>query len=909
MLNIIQNTIGAIRRVGESVVRAGLKMWLPFTKAEPLGKDLIVDGDFPENTTAWSFSGGATLEENGAKISNEASSGSDIAVAIQVLPLTVSQLTGKVFELTYDVIATNGETLAIQQSSNVLLDTATVGVNRKVTFTWDFGFNDIRIKRHTAGVITNVTIDNVSLKELTQETPDISGNDNNAILKTGKCLTFTGNDSVQTAFPSSKDIKTIAFWIYPTHSSTDEVVFYFGDAAGGDKYIDLDHLVMESDANNNINFDVYIDGVLRGETNYGGNNPTLTINQWQRVVLTTDTAINTTNDKFYIAHKENGAFGRFNMSDLQIYGAEFTADDIAYDYANPQKLVTDNASSNVTLNDLHAWWHMSEGDGTIAFDSAPLIGKEFFSNYNFSQGLDTWEKVGATSENVLSLLNGNLVYTPLNSDYTFNKFKNTTAIYEANKTYRIEYKIIENTGLSNLKYFHGNGYSDAPFSVGTHIINFTTGSVSTTELYFWNTTPSSTQSITFEYISAKEVFNIDGETYDGSSLGANYDDAQERIPQLGMMNWSKGSNLLEYSEDFSQYYKGINTTLTANFSTSPDGTNTATRLQTTASSNTYLSLAASTNIGESYTLSLYVKNNGGQSLDIGYGTSLNTGVEAGQLIINPTNEWVRYSSVFTSTANTNYFFIDNVNNSQAIDCLIWGFQLEESSSATAYRRTDGTAVTDATLISCATDSQKDILGNAVRVKGSGFNLDGTGYAEVLDSNDFDIQLNDAFSMDGWVKWNYVYEGGSSLNTIYSNGLTSTSVNNFSINSRVLGDGTKVMNAWVYGRQINSTTTYTEGEWVYFALTRAAGGGNDTCTLYTSKIDSNGDWVVTSEGTISNSESNGSIGNTGNKTIGWDGTNGDRHYTERIDDIKFYNIELSSDEIEQNFNATKSGHNN
>ena len=37
MLNIIQNTIGAIRRVGESVVRAGLKMWLPFTKAEPFG--------------------------------------------------------------------------------------------------------------------------------------------------------------------------------------------------------------------------------------------------------------------------------------------------------------------------------------------------------------------------------------------------------------------------------------------------------------------------------------------------------------------------------------------------------------------------------------------------------------------------------------------------------------------------------------------------------------------------------------------------------------------------------------------------------------------------------------------------------------------------------------------------------
>ena len=57
MLNIIQNTIGAIRRVGESVVRAGLKMWLPFTKAEPLGEELVVNGDFATDSdwteSAW----------------------------------------------------------------------------------------------------------------------------------------------------------------------------------------------------------------------------------------------------------------------------------------------------------------------------------------------------------------------------------------------------------------------------------------------------------------------------------------------------------------------------------------------------------------------------------------------------------------------------------------------------------------------------------------------------------------------------------------------------------------------------------------------------------------------------------------------------------------------------------------
>lgn len=129
-------------------------------------RELLKDGSFPPNTTAWTFGGGATLEANGAKISNESSGGVDIANIQQVLPFSVSELTGRTFELTYDVVATNGEVLAIQQSNNILLDTTTVGVNKKVIFNWDFGFNDVRIKRHASGLITDVTIDNVFLKEL-----------------------------------------------------------------------------------------------------------------------------------------------------------------------------------------------------------------------------------------------------------------------------------------------------------------------------------------------------------------------------------------------------------------------------------------------------------------------------------------------------------------------------------------------------------------------------------------------------------------------------------------------------------------------------------------------------------------------------------------------------------------------
>ena len=743
MLNIIQNTIGAFRRIGESVVRAGLKMWLPFTKA--------------------------------------------------------------------DVGATN------------------------------------------------------------QTTPDISGNDNNAILKTGKCLTFTGNDSVQTAFPSSKDIKTIAFWIYPTHSSTDEVVFYFGDAAGGDKYIDLDHLVMESDANNNINFDVYIDGVLRGETNYGGNNPTLTINQWQRVVLTTDTAINTTNDKFYIAHRENGAFGRFNMSDLQIYGAEFTADDIAYDYANPQKLVTDNASSNVTLNDLHAWWHMSEGDGTIAFDSAPLLGVDVVPNGDFStDNISAISGAGTRSveNNKLKIQEDGLGY----SQCIYYGLLDTAKIYKVTFDFTI------GTG-SYIIY----DTIDGPQSLTDGSGSYTAYLTNTARLYIGSNGAGDVWYL--DNITAKEVYNIDGETYDGSSLGATYDDAQERIPQLGMMNWSKGSNVLTNSNVFGSspwQYSGIS--LSGGYE-APDGTLTAYKVAKTqgTTSGILYDDTVSTNAG--VIRSIWAKTVSGTGTIHLTSHNLNT-----NSLVTVTNEWQRFSIPSGVHVAYNFYAVDFRGSSTLTEVIIWGAQEEVNvgDSLSAFRKTDGTAVTDATLISCATDSQKDILGNAVRVKGSGFNLDGTGYGEVPHTTNFDFGTGD-FSVSAWAKFSYTAKG-SSFNAIYTNGGQVDATNTFALMSVNPNKIAVLVNT----TSSISTSMFNNGEWVHIVATRNSG----TISLY---INGN----KTPEDTNTNSDS---VTSSQNPRIGYDGNNA-RFYENVIDDVQVYNRYLTPDEIEQNYNATKSGHNN
>ena len=874
MLNIIQNTIGAIRRVGESVVRAGLKMWLPFTTADHLGREVVSDNSF-NDTNEW-------IKESGWTVSNGLATRTNVGTysALQQHCL----VSGTTYQVTIVIDSiTSGELFGVRLGTNYIIrDKSSANTYQGIAVA-NSTLLSIMGEPNFAG-----TISSISIKEATQISTDISGNDNNAILKTGKALVFSGNDSVETSFSSSKTIKTIAFWIYPTHSASFETLFNLGITnipvyPLGDRVIQLNHLTISNKANYPLNFDVYIDGVYRGETTYNGDNPTLSLNQWQRVVFVNSSGTSTLNDTFDIAYTGSGSHGRFKMSDLQIYGAEFTTDDIAYDYANPQKLVTDNASSNVTLNDLHAWWHMSEGDGTIAFDSAPLIGKELVTNGDFATDSDWVTEIG------WSISDGKAIALNVpNTERLQQSISGYTPV--VGNTYRYSFDI------SNVNGFY------TVWAFGTTILNsvntqgFVTGTFIATStnvgFYIAGATSSGLISATIDNVSIKEVYNIDGETYDGSSLGATYDDAQERIPQLGMMNWSKGSNLIEYSEDFSEWTQYGSPTIVQNI-ISPDGILTGTQL-TRGSNSTPLRFRNITTLNQEYTFSVYAKKG---SADI---MRLDIGDEA-YTTFTLTDEWQRFA--VTSTPTT-YNHVDiGFVGSEIGDIYIWGAQLEKGTTASAYRRTNGTAVTDATLISCATDSQKDILGNVVRVKGSGFNLDGTGYGEVLDDNVFDVGVNEAFSICGWAKWKYVLQNSSTLNVIFSNGLTATGINSFSISAR-LEAGNNISNAFIGGTALNGSTTYTQGEWFYFALTREVTTGS--CKLYTSRIDSNGQWVVALDGTATNTNS---LTNSGNKTIGWDGTTNDRRYHERIDDIKFYDRELSLTEIQQNFNATKSGHNN
>ena len=213
-----------------------------------------------------------------------------------------------------------------------------------------------------------------------QYVDDASTNSNKAELLTGKALDFNGSTEYvnTTGFEMAGTSATFAFWIYPKDTSYQFVM-------------DLDGTVRT------------ILGLFNGGSgqvfaffNFGFKQFGTPIqNQWQRVVF----RVNATTVECYVDGVKSGSTlaltssinlstvgnsvigGRFDttdadnrfdgsLSDFQIYNAYWSTDDIAFDYANPQNLVTDRSGTSIVLSNLKAYWAMSEGAGSVAYDSS-----------------------------------------------------------------------------------------------------------------------------------------------------------------------------------------------------------------------------------------------------------------------------------------------------------------------------------------------------------------------------------------------------------------------------------------------------------------------------------------------------------------------------------------------------------
>ena len=120
-----------------------------------------------------------------------------------------------------------------------------------------------------------------------------------------------------------------------------------------------------------------------------------------------------------------------------------------------------------------------------------------------------------------------------------------------------------------------------------------------------------------------------------------------------------------------------NPTLTANYTIAPDGTLTATRLQTSVTGTNYSLIGFPTTASDGsgggyYTASVYVKSNTGSSQEIAfYGQSSSPNNRT------VTTEWSRIQFTGQRLANTKYAYLGTINaTDDDIDISVWGAQIE-----------------------------------------------------------------------------------------------------------------------------------------------------------------------------------------------------------------------------------------
>jgi len=617
---------------------------------------------------------------------------------------------------------------------------------------------------------------------------DESTNTNNAKLFTGKALSFDGvNDYV--SIPLITGVETISMWVNGSTNS-DSVL----GTVGWSPY---------------FNFNFGNNGTVYGSAgNFTFPNiPTAT---WLRLVITRDSTglhkaylnglkstVELTSswglDFKFIGARNYGTVWNGELSDVQFYDSVWSQSDVDFDYANPNHLVIDNVgNTTITKANLVGYWALSEGSGSIAYDSS------------------------------------------------------------------------------------GGGNN-------------------------------------------------------GTINGATFDDKQPTIPQLGMMDWSKPmlfsfSNIGDYISLGTGYDYGSTTTISmfvsadtltsryegifgSKFNTNGEfiilkqgttglmvGVNTCyVVIPNVLVNNTMQFISVVYNPSESGNDRIKVYVDGGSAL-----TAAITGTVSGNLrndannlkigspaTYAPVSGYIGEVSVFSTAMDSTE--ISELYNGGAIKNATTH---SESASLEGYWKNDGLSTwldlstnsnngtvvgspETMTLIQNPNDIGKDVLGNSLRLREGGFNLDGSGYAEVADSTSLNITT--AITLAAWVKWSDINDKGIVTRWTGSNldfMLYKKSTSNSSTFAMYIGS-----------TSLTSSTIAGTG-WVYIV------GTYDGVNIKT-YIDGSLDNTLAHTGAIPYHSDTVDIGRYGDSSSSYDNV---------IDDILIYDDALTATEILNNYNV-------
>ena len=404
------------------------------------------------------------------------------------------------------------------------------------------------------------------------------------------------------------------------------------------------------------------------------------------------------------------------------------------------------------------------------------------------------------------------------------------------------------------------------------------------------------------------------------------------VPQLGMQDITIGSNLLTDTYLYTTNWSTLSASITTGASNSPSGFYDSAGVKKTANSSVaVIKQSYTTTSADTYCVSIYlhdtatlpanaistlaVRNTSARALHMvnfnwfSHTANAATGSAAVDNIsvVDKGSGWYRlsFTCVLASGAALDIEFKpDGATSTGSIndEVLIFGLQFEISSNLPSDFKFTGVVASSIaynrmTYNSTLKTPSVDVTSTPVRSREMSFNADTRSWANVKDHSSLDFGTG-ALTMECWAKFKYVEQGdGISYNvicTLGGNGVGALTSSIGVYSNHLIGGTSIYFKAFIGSAQVDdSSTTFTKGDWYHIAATRDDSGNVKFYINATLKD------TATNTNNVSNSD---------DPQIGRDSTS-NRYYGDLISDVRYYNIALTQEQIQQNYDAGTAAHSN